>query len=188
MGFGGLTNKFVVQSGLQSELEVRAGQVVRSVHRSALLYRFGDQPRDFASASFPDFSVATGDVLTTSVWTNRERWPNTEVYAWIYNENHNRWSSVGFRNIRLEATSAQWIAGGRIPLDPNPFLLPNFDNVIFWNGFSYRENNKGKVTIREARARNAPEVPLTALISGNLVSIRRITSSFDSKALEAEDY
>lgn len=172
VGLGGLTNQHVAQSGLQLEITVKNGQIVRSDSSASILYRFGDGSRDFRVAGFPDFSFAVGDLLSTTVWTNSS---NTEVYAWIYNENQNRWSSASIQNLHLAATSAQWIVGGRIPGGDPPYLLPNFDNVLFLNGYAHRQKDTTELTIADAHARNAPKLPLVAFISGNLVTIRRRT-------------
>lgn len=141
IGIDGWTNKSSLKSGITSELKVQGGKVTEEKTYAALLFQTGDKPDDIHWQAFTNFQVDPGDLVTSHVWYTTDK-GKTTGYAWIYNQGRNEFSTASIESLPLEGVTAQWIAAGRNPGDPQPYEFPNFGATLFLDGLATHKSKK----------------------------------------------
>lgn len=159
LGLDGWTNEFALKSGVTSSLKVEKGTITSRSIEAAILYRDGDH---IAVKAFDGFTVEPGDVVATYVWSH-EGTGN----AYIYNQGRNTYSSATIDNISLEGATAEWIAAGRNPDDPNPYPFPHYGATVFFNGSAHHKSGS-ESSLSRAELVDAEDVGSHALRTSDL--------------------
>ncbi|MCJ1270612.1 hypothetical protein MMC22_010509 [Lobaria immixta] len=133
VGLDGWTNKVALKAGVTSSLTVQNGTITKRSTDAAILYRNGDS---INFKPFVGFTVEPGDLVAAIVWRQ-----DSMGKAHIYNQGRNTYSNAEIEITSLEGATAEWIAAGRNPKDPQPYPFPNYGATFFFNGLADHESN-----------------------------------------------
>ncbi|KAH9991417.1 hypothetical protein F4779DRAFT_609601 [Xylariaceae sp. FL0662B] len=134
IGLDGWDNDVSLKIGVTSVLKAEDHTITEKHHEAALLFRgpTEDSVRVFV---FEDFEVQPGDFVLANVWGDIN---GQTGKGSIVNWGSNGRAAGGVdatEGVFLKGESAEWIAAGRNPDDPQPYLFPNYGATVF-KGFA----------------------------------------------------
>ncbi|KAI0599164.1 concanavalin A-like lectin/glucanase domain-containing protein [Biscogniauxia sp. FL1348] len=135
IGLDGWGNDVALKIGVDSVLKVVEHKVVEESYTAALLFR-GPTEESIVVVVIEGFTVVPGDLLTATVWGHVDDNIGT---ASIYNQGSNERGGGRIHaaeGVYLKGQSAEWIAAGRNPDDPRPYLFPEYGATVFFHGYA----------------------------------------------------
>ncbi|KAI0182975.1 hypothetical protein EV127DRAFT_414593 [Xylaria flabelliformis] len=159
IGLDGWQDEVSLKIGLESKLVVEEGEITTQSHNAAILFR-GQNEDSIRAYYFDGFIAKPGDLLSASVWGDIG---GNVGYGSIINQGRNQQTGgkvEAATDIFLHGMSAEWVAAGKNPDDPNPHPFPNYGAVVFFNGLA--ASDKGEESISMAMLVDAEDVDSSA--------------------------